>query len=205
MNHKAAVLLVIGVVLSSVVMATEPEAFPLTSKQIQQRYQQLYLGPINLKVPSIASDKSIKYDYDIVYVRAPRFGDEGKTTWTEVSRPHRMDTGADLILLHPDGSEVVLVEGGKGSVTDPMVSFDGQWVYYAKFHDLTNKHGRGGGADIYKIHVKSRKIIKLTDFGFAPNTGAGAISPSARCIRRRSITISHCRPRSLRSAMPRLA
>jgi hypothetical protein len=41
-----------------------------------------------------------------------------------------MEPGADLMLLHPDGSEELLVEGGDGSITDPMVSFDGQWVYY---------------------------------------------------------------------------
>jgi hypothetical protein len=169
----ALVLCLVTIVSQSILVgAGEPATFPLTDEQIQQRYQQLYLAPVDLNVPPIAGDKSVGYDYDIVYVRAPRYGDEGKTTWTEVSHPHRMDPGADLMLLHPDGSEELLVEGGKGSVTDPMVSFDGQWVYYAKFHDLTNKHGRGGGSDIYKIHVKSRKIVKLTDFGFAPNTGA---------------------------------
>ncbi len=128
--------------------------------------------PIHLDVPRITTDKSVEYDYDIVYVRAPRYGDEGKTTWTEVSHPHRMDPGADLVLLHPDGSEEVLVKGGRGSVADPMVSLDGQWVYFARFHDLTGKHGPGGGSDIYKIHVKSRKTVKLTDFSFLPNTGA---------------------------------
>jgi hypothetical protein len=131
-----------------------------------------YLDPIGLNVPPIASDKSVRYDYDIVYVRAPRYGDGGKTTWTEVSHPHKMDPGADLMLLHPDGSEELLVEGGKGSVTDPMVSFDGQWVYFALFHDLTSKQDRVGGSDIYKIHVKTRKLVRLTNFGFLPNTGA---------------------------------
>ena len=53
-----------------------------------------------------------------------------------------MDPGADLMLLHPDGTEEVLVGGGQGSVTDPMVSFDGEWVYYSLFHDL-----KGANAD----------------------------------------------------------
>ena len=145
--------------------------YPPTDEEIRQMYDAEYLDPIDLNVLPIATDKSVKYDYDIVYVRAPRFGDEGKSTWAEVSRPHVMDAGADLMLLRPDGSEELLVAGGKGSVADPMVSFDGEWVYYSHFHDLTDKHGAGGGSDIYKIHVKSKRIVKLTDFGFAPNMG----------------------------------
>ena len=40
------------------------------------------------------------------------------------------------MLLHPDGSEEVLVAGGDGAVTDPFVSFDAQWVYYSYFPDV---------------------------------------------------------------------
>ena len=78
----------------------------------------------------------MKLDYDIVYVRAPRKGDAVGTNWPEISNPVFMDAGADLMLLHPDGREEVLVEGGEGSVTDPIVSFDGEWVYYSQFHDM---------------------------------------------------------------------
>ena len=46
--------------------------------------------------------------YDIVYVRQPRFGDDVNTTWPEIFHPGRMDPGADLMLLHPDGSEELL-------------------------------------------------------------------------------------------------
>ena len=38
--------------------------------------------------------------YDIVYVRAPRYGDDTNTRWPEVFDPIRMDPGADLVLLH---------------------------------------------------------------------------------------------------------
>ncbi len=65
-------------------------------------------------------------DYDIVYVRQPRYGDDVNTIWPEVFHPARLDPGADLMLLHPDGSEEVLVAGGNGGVTDPFVSFDAQ-------------------------------------------------------------------------------
>lgn len=132
-------------------------------------------GPINVSPKPVASDVSVKLDYDIVYVRAPRKGDGVGTNWPEISNPVYMDAGADLMLLRPDGSEEVLVKGGKGSVTDPMVSFDGEWVYYSLFHDMTGgsvSQGPPAGADIYKIHVKTKKIVRLTKQEFTPNTGA---------------------------------
>ena len=75
-------------------------------------------------------------DYDIVYVRAPRYGDTMNTRWPEVKDPIYMEPGADLVLLHPDGTEDVLVRGGDGAVVDPYVSFNGHWIYFAKFHNL---------------------------------------------------------------------
>ena len=49
----------------------------------------------------------------------------------------------------------------------------GQWVYYSLFEDLKERKGHGGAAaDIYKIHVKSKKIVRLTQQQFTPNTGA---------------------------------
>lgn len=118
--------------------------------------------------------------YDVVYVRQARYGDATNTTWPEVFHPARLDPGADLMLLHPDGSEEVLVVGGDGGVTDPFVSFDGEWVYYSYFPDLRPQslnHQRGdlplAGADVYRIHVPSRVVQRLTFGEFTPNTGAG--------------------------------
>ena len=88
----------------------------------------------------LASDPSVKFDYDIVYVRAPRFV-HGQRRQAAARRPGRrsrhptnIDAGYDLMLLHPDGSEEVLVAGGEGSIADPYVSFDAEWVYYAHFY-----------------------------------------------------------------------
>jgi hypothetical protein len=139
--------------------------------------EKLYLAPLNVHPKPIAQDKSVKYDYDIVYVRAPRRGDKERSAWTEIVHPAIMDPGADLMLLHPDGREEVLVKAGADdSVTDPFVSFDGEWVFYAHIRGLkgTSQHGQPpfGGADIYKLHVKSRKIVQLTHQEFTPNTGA---------------------------------
>jgi hypothetical protein len=123
----------------------------------------------------IAQDSTVKYDYDIVYVRVPR-QDGVRSHWAEVGAPHYMDPGGDLVLLHPDGKEELLVAGGvDGSIADPVVSFDGVWVYYAHFRGL-NKVDRHAlsrqGADIYRVHVPSRKIVRLTDQTITPNTGA---------------------------------
>jgi len=131
--------------------------------------------PINIRPPRVSADPSVKIDYDIVYVRAPRHGDEKQTRWADFSDPTRMEPGADLVLLRPDGTEEVLVGGKDGSVMDPYVSFDGASVYYAKFVD--EKHS---GADLFKLHVASRKIVKLTDQSFHPNTGAAPWSKDYR-------------------------
>jgi hypothetical protein len=119
-------------------------------------------------------------DYDIVYVRQVRFGDMVNTTWPEIFHPARMDPGADLMLLHPDGSEEVLVDCETCGVTDPFVSFDAQWVYYSLFHDLSQgslNTQRGDlphlGADIFRINLNTRAIEQLTFGEFTPNTGAG--------------------------------
>lgn len=117
--------------------------------------------------------------YDVVYVRQPRYGDTQNTTWPEVFHPAAMDPGADLMLLHPDGSEEVLVVGGNGSVTDPVLSFDAQWVYYSYFPDMrpsginTQRDLPYAGADIYRINLATRQVQRLTHGEFTPNTGAG--------------------------------
>jgi hypothetical protein len=131
-------------------------------------------GPFNVVVPKVSTDPAIKYDYDIVYVRTPRKGNAPHSSrWPDASLPLNVDAGGDLMLLHPDGSEERLVAGGKGSVTDPYVSFDGQWVFYSQFEDLKDRTShRGAPADIYKVHVKSRKVVRLTHQEFTPNTGA---------------------------------
>ena len=119
-------------------------------------------------------------DYEIVYVRQPRYGDDANTIWPEVFHPARAEPGADLVLLHPDGSEELLVAGGVGAVTDPFVSFDGEWVYYSLFYDLRPEalnYQRDDlphlGADVFRIHLASRQIEQLTFGEFTPNTGAG--------------------------------
>ncbi len=123
-------------------------------------------------------------DYDIVYVRQPRYGDQTNTTWPEVAHPASLEPGADLMLLHTDGSEEVLVAGGNGAVTDPFVSFDARYVYYSRFPDVRPQgynSQRGlpyGGADIYRLELATRVVTQLTFGEFTPNTGAGHFDES---------------------------
>ncbi|HYT93154.1 MAG TPA: hypothetical protein VEL76_30835 [Gemmataceae bacterium] len=169
-------LLTVALILVTLSPGPLVPLFPVPAVSAQDKKSDLILGAINVNPPHISTDKSVKWDYDIVYVRAPRHGNDVGTNWPEISNPLFMDAGADLMLLHPDGTEEVLVRGGPGSVTDPMVSFDGQWVYYSLFHDLkggSTSQGAPAGADIYKIHVKTRKTVRLTQQEFTPNTGAG--------------------------------
>src|SRR5215212_6254050 len=107
--------------------------------------------PLRVDPAPVATDKSIKYDYDIVYVRAPRTapGKGGKEqiamVWPDASQPFQIRASTDLMLLHPDGKDEVLVAGAPGAIADPYVSFDAKWVYYTRFHDATER----GGADVY--------------------------------------------------------
>src|SRR6476620_4343105 len=97
----------------------------------------LFAQTLNVHPLPIAEDPSVRYDYDSVYVRARRAGDKvHKRFYTDFSQPVTMEPGADLMLLHPDGSEELLVKGGKGSITDPVISFDGQWIFYVHIHNL---------------------------------------------------------------------
>ena len=53
----------------------------------------------------IASSVQAQVDYDIVYSRLPRLGDETRVAMPEVFDPISVGTGVDLMLLHPDRSE----------------------------------------------------------------------------------------------------
>jgi hypothetical protein len=163
LKTRAVTIVALGFLLVGVLWLTAPLAGQPNKK-----------GPFNVDVPKVSTDATIKYDYDIVYVRTPRKGNVPHSSrWPDASLPMNVDVGGDLMLLHPDGSEERLVAGGKGSVTDPQVSFDGEWVYYSLFEDLKDRANRGDvGADIYKIHVKTCKIVRLTHQEFTPNTGA---------------------------------
>lgn len=121
-------------------------------------------------------------NYDIVYVRAPRAGDNTFNLIPEAFTTLLPEPGADLMLLHPDGSEEVLFSAnGNGAVMDPYVSYDGRQVIFAFFPNVRNINPQRGldstralsreGSDIYKIDLPTRAVTRLTNQEFTPNTG----------------------------------
>jgi hypothetical protein len=125
----------------------------------------------------LSSDPSVKLDYDIVYVRAPRPRGGGQNIrWADVLHSVNPEPGAELMLLHPDGREEVLVPVAPDeAIADPFVSFDGEWVYYAKFFKCLRTHlPEYGGSDVYKIHVPTRQVVRLTHQEYTPNLPAEA-------------------------------
>ena len=105
-------------------------------------------------------------NYDLVYVRAPRYGDHTNSVWPDDVRPLQADPGGQLRLLHPDctdellfprpGTDDAIVDRpiGNGAVEDPNISFDGLSVVFAYYHDQTDINNQRGlsydGADIYR-------------------------------------------------------
>ena len=147
-----------------------------------KRFPRLTWDPASDFPPSVTEDKTVTIDYPIVYVRVPRPYPKEYFHINHLNQAGLHQTnapGAELRLLHPGGKDesLVLVEAHE-SITDPVVSFDGRWVYYAKFHDMAvgeahmSRLRSRQGADIYKIHVPSRKIVQLTGQERTPNTGA---------------------------------
>ena len=51
-------------------------------------------------------------DYDIIYIRYPRDGDINSVYMPDGEHPYSIELGADLALLHPDGSEDILIDCG---------------------------------------------------------------------------------------------
>lgn len=132
--------------------------------------------------PLVSTDKSVKVDYPIVYVRVPHpYPKEylGINHLNQAGLHLTNAPGAELRLLHPSGRDESLVSvKPQESLTDPVVSFDGKSVYLAKFHDmgvgqaLMSKLRSRKGADIYKVRVADRIVVKLTSQDRTPNTGA---------------------------------
>jgi hypothetical protein len=134
----------------------------------------LFTGKLKTDVPYIRTDKSVKYDFDIVYIRARRDGDRvHKRYYADIATPVTRESGADLMLLKPDGTEHLLVPGGEGAVTDPSVSFDGQWVYYTLIHMMK---GRPTG----RVTAARRKKTKSTCPTACATSGPSAEWLSAR-------------------------
>ncbi|MDZ4811433.1 MAG: hypothetical protein SGI99_02310 [Pseudomonadota bacterium] len=127
---------------------------------------------------------------------APR---NGNSAWPDTVAPLEPDAGAQLMLLRADGSRELLFPLAEhralidtaatkplavGSVSDPTISFDARWVVFAWYHDLspearnTQRGSNAGmsffGADLYRLNLQTRVVLRLTQQEFTPNTGNGA-------------------------------
>jgi hypothetical protein len=114
-------------------------------------------------------------DYDIVYVRYPAVDSDADpfVTIPQGEHPYEIAPGADLMLLRPDGSEVVLVDCDACSVMDPAISYDGTTVYYSLIEEAT----RASSSWLYKIDLSKGSPytpVRLTfDNGFDSHLYAG--------------------------------
>src|SRR5438045_3743809 len=126
--------------LPVVAMLVVAISFPVAAaaRDPQESADQPPQRALRVDPPPIATDKTVAYDYDIVYVRAPRVvrGPDGKDhqaeVWPDAGGPGTLRAPTDLMLLHPDGTEDLLVAGGDGAIADPYVSFDARSVYYTR-------------------------------------------------------------------------
>ncbi len=157
-------------------------------------YWKLFALGISLAPGVLPGDVVNPLPYPIVYVRAAYGGPNSNTTWPDTVRPLIPDAGAQLVLLRPNGSREVLfpLESHRplldtpaasalsaGGVSDLNVSFDGHWVLFTWYHDLTDQnpqrdHLSYRGADLYKLNVANRQLVRLTHQEFTPNRGNGA-------------------------------
>ncbi len=153
----------------------------------------LYLVTISLAPsPSIAQavfNDNSGVDYDIVYVRYPAV-DPGDpfVTLPQGEKAYAIAAGADLMLLRPDGSEVVLVDCTVCSIMDPFISYDGRYVYYSHIEEAD----RASASWLYKINLSTGAPytpIRLTfnngfdSANYAGNTTSDHDQASMRGIR----------------------
>lgn len=131
----------------------------------------------NGNIFSSGFEKSV--GFDIIYVRYPDPGEGNFVSIPQGEKPYNLVSGADLVLLKPDGSEIILVNCDTCSVMDPFISYDGNTVYYSynEVLDNPNRFGDRFESWIYKINLGDPLFtpIRLTyDDGFdsvlyAPN------------------------------------
>jgi len=140
-----------------------------------------------LSITFALSSQALQVNYDIVYVRYPAKNPNGKAvTIPQGEQPYVIAAGADLMLLHPNGSEEILVDCKVCSVMDPYISLDGKTVYYSLIEEASRK----SASWIYKIHLNNKPYtpIRLTfNDGFDSPLYVGNVSNEHNQINKRSI------------------
>lgn len=147
----------------------------------------LMLSAIIFNLPFAFMVNANPLSYDIIYVRYPAKNPDGSyVTIPQGEHPYKIAPGADLMLLHANGKETVLVDCDKCSVMDPVMSFDGNTVYYS----LIEYAGKASPSWLYKIHLNRTPLtpIRLTyNDGFDSNLYAGNTTKQHNQARTRKI------------------
>jgi len=110
---------------------------------------------------SFSYAEDLPVNYDIIYVRYPATNPSSPfVSIPQGERPYDIAASADLILLHPDGTEDVIIDCTECSVMDPFISYNGEWVYYSLIEEATKK----SASSIYKVNLTKKpfKPIRLT-------------------------------------------
>ncbi len=149
---------IILLVLVVSVLATPPPSISASSKTIPGIEQSSGAGGDFVFASSFEQAST----FDIVYVRYPDPGEGVFVNIPQGEKPYRLAEGADLVLLKPDGSEIILVDCAECSVMDPFISYDGKTVYYS-YNEKVESPNRFG--DPYQSWIFK---IRLDDPLFTP-------------------------------------
>jgi len=110
-------------------------------------------------------------EYDIIYVNAPRIGGDLQTSKIpDVSNPLALPPGSNLVVLEKDQTvpKVLIDTLGKGAIFDPVLSYDGKWVYFSWCYDVENLNIQRNlprtGCDIWKYKFSTGEKFQLTQW-----------------------------------------
>jgi hypothetical protein len=108
------------------------------------------LAIICISIISAYSQAADPIDYPIIYVRYPAEGHNSPfVTIPQGEKPYPIQMGGSLVLWSPVAPEKILVDCGPCSVMDPMMSFDGETVFYS----LNIHEDKKVYSWLYKIHL----------------------------------------------------
>ena len=163
-------------------------AFPKSTAAGER--ERLYREPIDLHVPPVSTDKSVRYDYDIVYVRAPRRGDRARSTGRRSAPPD-----ADGRRRRPDAAAPRRQGGGARQGGGRAAPSPTRWCRSTASGSTTptstTSRARAGAvppaAGVQCGHLQDpredAKVVRLTHQEFTPNTGAADWSKDFRTPR----------------------
>jgi hypothetical protein len=99
--------------------------------------------------------------WPIVYVRS--VVPAGRMSYLPATGANTLTEESDLLVIHPDGRIEELYDPGPGkAIIDPCPSLDAKWVYFSICGATVPNWQTSSEADIYKIEVATKKLVRLT-------------------------------------------